>query len=121
MGSGAHVGQDGFGRGGWVWGLSDGAAYYQIRRAGGDGVGWRDHAGLVGMGFAGRADAWSDDGEVLAELVTELGGFLGAGYDAVTSTHDCEIGEQDYLVFNLSRDSGHLEIMVVHAGEDGDS
>src|SRR6516164_6451011 len=112
----AHVRQDRFGGGGWVLGLGDGPAYDQVSGSCRDGVGWRDHTSLVGMGLACRTNSRSDDGEVLAQLMTELGSFLGAGYHAVASAHDSEISEQDYLICDLAGDSGHLKVVVVHAG-----
>jgi hypothetical protein len=85
-----NLSEDSAGFAGGIGGARDWAPNHDVSRARGDGLGWRDHPGLVTMFRARWTHPWGHDGKVAFEFTAQCGGFLGGGDYAVASVGDSE-------------------------------
>ena len=119
LGKALHLAEDRPGCGGRIRSLGDGAADDEVAGSRGKGVGGRSDALLVADGGAGGANPRNDEsgGGVAA---AHRGDFFGARDKTVDAGGDGSLGEMENLVGWSAIDADGLELLAIHAGEDGD-
>src|ERR1700685_1371476 len=94
----ADLAENSSGFAGWIVGSGNWASHHDVTGAGGNGLGGRDHPGLIVGGRARRAYSWSHDGKVSFELASQRGGFLGGSDNALASVGNGERRQAQYLI-----------------------
>ena len=108
---------DGLGCSARVGSLRDGAADYQVGSAIGDGLCRGGDALLVLSIAAGRADSGGDEGDVVAEDLSQGCRFLSGTDEAAQAGVNGDACQQRHLI---ERGRGHAdggELACIHAGE----
>jgi len=117
---GGHFLEDGFGGGGGVGGLGNGAADDEVTGALAKGFRGGGNAALVADLGAGGADARNDEDAFRAGKSAEGGDLLGGADESADSGSQAHAGQQFHLFCwrTIKADSADLDL--IHAGEHGD-
>ncbi len=110
-------GLSGFGR---VGGLGDGPAHHQVACTGSDSVGRRGDPLLVSGLGTGWPDARDYEDSTGSSQRAQSGGFLRGANKAADTGRQTHPGEQFYLFAGRTENPGCLQLLSIHAGEDGD-